>query len=175
MGEGSMDYSVELSHVLKRASALCAVQFVFVLIMLGITPSAQAANLPQLASDKTVPEGAIPVSVRVTLDQPKVREDSLRLIREYRAEAYDEGIVTLPSGMTRDEYLTGFGWDAGLEQIAVQRGLEANLVISHTRPNGESCFPQKRTRRHPMAKSSPGQVEVLQPASQFGKQRRRIT
>ena len=143
MGEGSMDYSVELSHVLKRAGALCALLFACTFLMLGIVPSAQAASLPQLASDKTTPEGAIPVSVRVSLDQPKVREDSLRLIREYRAEAYDEGIVTLPAGMTRDEYLTGFGWDAGLEQIAVQRGLEANLVVSHTRPNGESCFSAK--------------------------------
>lgn len=143
MGEYDMDYSVKLPYAFKRVSAVCALLCVWVIIMLGIVPSAQAASLPRLDSDKTVPEGAVPVSVEVSLDQPAVRENSLRLIREYRVEAYDEGIVTLPSGMTRDEYLTGFGWDAGLEQIAVQRGVEANLLNSHTRPNGESWYSAK--------------------------------
>lgn len=110
-----MEISVKRACMLKRASAVCALLFACVLLTLGIVPSAQAASLPQLASDETAPEGAIPVSVEVSLDQSTVREDSLRLIREYRAEAYDEGIVTLPAGMTREEYLTGFGWDAGLE------------------------------------------------------------
>ena len=111
-----------------------------IIMMLGVS-SAYAESIPQLASD-VVPSNsaAVPVTIQVSLDQAAARDDALQLVREFRQEALDEGIVTLPDGMTRDEYLTNFGWDSDLERIAIQRSIEANLVISHTRPDSTSCF-----------------------------------
>ncbi len=122
----------------SRRLPFCALA-AFVLALAVAVPCAFAETIPDLSSDaESVPRNGVPIPVVVTLDQPTTREDAMRAISEYRQEAYDEGLVELPEGMTVDQYVHGFTWSQDLERIAVQRAIEQSIAerLGHDRPNG---------------------------------------
>lgn len=91
----------------KRRAVVAALLLMMMAAMLFVLlPSkAYAASIPELASEQGSTDVALPV--KVTLNQNDTRTQAMALIKEYRQEAFDEGIVTLPSGMTRDQYVNG--------------------------------------------------------------------
>ncbi len=124
-----------IARIAFLALATCAVAFT-----LGAAP-AFADTIPELSGDaEKTPRSGVPMPTKVTLDQVATRDDALRIIQEYRQEAYDEGIVDLPEGMTADEYIHGVTWNQDLERIAIQRAIEssASRYLAHTRPDGTS-------------------------------------
>lgn len=69
-------------------------------------------------------------------------QNALDLINQYRKEACDNGY---PDPRDANRKLTSsdykpIKWSSDLEYIARIRAAEASVLISHTRPNGESCF-----------------------------------
>ncbi len=132
----------------SHASAKRTVFLLFVSVALACMVSigpAFADAIPELSGDaEKSPRSGVPVPVKVSLDQPSTRNMAMDTLRQYRQEAYDEGIVDLPEGMTADEYINGVKWNADLERIAVQRAIESgaskeySLHEPHTRLDGSS-------------------------------------
>lgn len=124
----------------KRRAVVAALLLTMMAAMLFVLlPSkAYAVSIPELASEQGSTDVALPV--KVTLNQNDTRTQAMALIKQYRKEALDEGIVTLPTGMTSDQYINGIKWDPQIEAIAVQRAIEGAAYFEHTRPNGNRCF-----------------------------------
>ena len=83
-------------------------------------------------------------------------QSALNRINEIRREACTQGV---PDPRNRSRALTladyvEIKWSADLEYIARVRAAESSLVVSHTRPNGKSCF----TVQSPGGVSSFGEV-----------------
>ena len=103
-----------------------------------------AESIFRLTGDQATTSGMLPVVFECYIDQPTSREVALAYIREYRAEAWDtpeiHALLDIPEGMTREEYID-IDWNIDLERICIQRGGEQYWTgMSHTRPNGDSCF-----------------------------------
>ncbi len=125
-----------------RRIAICALATCALALAIGVAP-AFADTIPELTGDsQATPRSGVPVPVGVTLDQPSTRTTALEMLSQYRQEAYDEGIVDLPAGMTADQYVHGIVWDDDLERIAIQRAIEHSALsdLGHTRPDGNDCF-----------------------------------
>lgn len=65
-------------------------------------------------------------------------------INEIRLEACKEGVENPSTGspLTEDDYVP-IKWSSSLEYIARVRAAEASIYISHTRPNGSTCWTVK--------------------------------
>ena len=66
----------------------------------------------------------------------------MKLINQYRKEACDKGYPDPRDSsrkLTSSDYVP-IKWSSDLEYIARIRAAEASILVSHTRPNGESCF-----------------------------------
>ena len=122
-----------IGRCLTGAFAACALA-----LAIGVAP-AFASSIPELSGDAAnVPRSGVPVPVQVSIGQPQTRDIALETIQEYRQEAYDEGIVDLPEGMTEDEYVHGIKWNQDLERVAIQRAIESAVAdeLAHKRPDG---------------------------------------
>lgn len=126
---------------LLTPAKVAALAIVTAVMTLAISvPAAFAATIPELSSDaEAYPRPGVPVPVRVTLDQIAARDEALAIIQQYRLEAYEEGFVYLPDGMTKEQYVYGIVWDEDLERVAVQRAIESSVAneMNHTRPTGQ--------------------------------------
>ena len=69
-------------------------------------------------------------------------ESAINRINELRREACNEGVLDPRDEsrkLTPNDY-TPIKWSSDLEYIARIRAAEAIVIMSHTRPNGDSCF-----------------------------------
>ncbi len=70
------------------------------------------------------------------------QEEALARLNEIRKEACREGVAD-PRNPNRKLTIADYvplKWSDELEEMARMRAAEASLTLSHTRPNGESCF-----------------------------------
>lgn len=86
----------------------------------------------------TVAAATVTVQVKGTYHQTEARS-MLTYINQFRASSdawywEEDGTKTVCSG------LGALTYDYGLEQIAMQRAMEAAISFSHDRPNGSECF-----------------------------------
>ncbi len=106
-------------------------------------------ELPMITSDaQREPGSAYPMLFYSDLDQNSVRSVTLEALKKYRAEAYENNYTF--DGVPLQTYLTNKGisydeyvnvkWNQNMEAIALQRSAEAAVHMSHTRPDGTSCF-----------------------------------
>ena len=94
-----------------------------------------------LQSGKTV-QAAETTTVKVEGSYYADIAAALNRINEIRLEACQEGVpnpANPGTSLTVADYVP-IKWSADLEEIARLRAAEASLVVSHTRPNGYSCF-----------------------------------
>lgn len=114
----------------------------FVLVLSSeVTGYAYTADTQVLPATVTTPSEDC-VFVGIKGDYIAEAEKALARINAIRFEACREGVPN-PSNpsqrLTEADYVP-IKWSASLEAIARIRAAEASLVISHTRPNGKSCF-----------------------------------
>ena len=89
---------------------------------------------------ETVSNGCTAVAVDGKYVEDAV--SALKRINEIRLEACSEGVPdprNSSRALTPADYVP-IRWSADLEYIARVRAAESSLVVSHTRPNGKSCF-----------------------------------
>ena len=106
-------------------------------LMLPCTVSNAATVIPTDTS--TASTGCVLVGVSGSYVSDK--QKALDRINAIRKEACSEGIINPSTGspLTMSDYVP-IRWSSDLEYIAKIRAAEAGIKISHTRPNGDSCF-----------------------------------
>lgn len=114
----------------------------FAMVLSGaVTSYAYTADTQVLPATVTTPSDGC-VFVGIKGDYIAEAEKALARINEIRLEACREGVPNPgnPSQRLTEADYVPIKWSASLEAVARIRAAEASLVISHTRPNGKSCF-----------------------------------
>ena len=130
----------------KRLSMVFAVIFAVIFMSNSIVNAATVRN-----TDKTSPSsGCTIVGVSGKYDKPD-KAALLKQLNDIRKEACNNGYycVDLKRNLRSSDYVE-LKWDSSLEYIAQLRAAEADVYMSHTRPNGSSTF----TLNHKGHKSS---------------------
>lgn len=119
------------------ALALAALVLASLLLCGALAPGAQAAV--RGTDVETAGDGALLLGVEGTFSTA-TKSVALARVNAIRKEACEEG-VTLSNGtkLSSSDYVP-IKWSSDLEWIAQTRAAEASVVLSHTRPNGMSCF-----------------------------------
>ena len=127
-----------MRHLRKRL-LMAAVTAVFVLLP-AIPAMAFSSNTVVFQTVDNPSAGC--VLVALDGEYAADAQAALNRINEIRYEACREGVEN-PSNpgtpLTEADYVP-IKWSSSLEYIARVRAAESSLVISHTRPNGNSCF-----------------------------------
>lgn len=119
----------------ERRLLVWSVLLVLLVQALTVRPAYAIDTIPQLDGDASIYSAAtaLPIKVQARMDQNDARNNALRIIRTYRQEALNQGLVSLPSGMSRNDYLNGIYWNADLERIAIARAVESSFTFNHVR------------------------------------------
>ena len=126
-------------YLVKRRTKLSALMAFFMLAVFAAGTFANAATVRN--SDKTTASsGTAIVGVSGTYDKPNV-SSLLNRINAIRKEACKEGIYCRALGrrLSNSDYVA-ITWDSSLEYIAQVRAAEADVYMSHDRPNLSSTF-----------------------------------
>ncbi|MCD8039376.1 MAG: InlB B-repeat-containing protein [Lachnospiraceae bacterium] len=113
----------------------------------GAVYSSRNTGITEIKSDGTapyVPESCTSTQTCMEISgyfYTKSAETILERLNEIRLEACKEGVINPNTGeaLTEDDYVP-LEWSADLEAIARLRAAEADVLASHTRPDGTSCF-----------------------------------
>lgn len=90
--------------------------------------------------DDTIKSGNISVELKGTY-HTETADKILKRLNEIRKEACDNGYIDPNTGkVLKSSDYKPLNWSADMEAIARVRAAEAAVYMSHTRPNGESCW-----------------------------------
>ena len=126
-------------NLIRKRTKLAVLMAVFMIFTFASGTFADAATVRD--NDKsTASSGTAIVGVSGTYDKPNV-STLLARINAIRKEACKEGVYCkqLDRNLEAKDYIP-ITWDSSLEYIAQVRAAEADVYMSHNRPNGTTTF-----------------------------------
>ncbi len=125
--------------LIKKRTKLAAIMAAIMLMAFSASTFTEAATVRD-SDKKTASSGTAIIGVNGTYDKPNV-SSLLNRINAIRKEACNEGVYCRALGrkLSNSDYVA-ISWDSSLEYIAQVRAAEADVFMSHNRPNETSTF-----------------------------------